>query len=76
VAESLHEQNPEGQHETYALDLSDSAALDKFIRDVLEKHKAIDVLVNNAGMGPDSHPLEGISRHVPITLGVYLCIAV
>lgn len=32
-------------------DLSQSGEVEKFAKDVLNKHKRVDVLVNNAGMG-------------------------
>eukprot|EP00884_Botryococcus_braunii_P004945 jgi/Botrbrau1/14451/Bobra.0014s0096.1 len=59
VTESIKAVSPEGNYETHALDLSDTTALDTLIGNVLESHKAIDVLVNNAGMASSSHPLEG-----------------
>lgn len=33
------------------VDLSQSGDVEKFAKDVLAKHKQVDVLVNNAGMG-------------------------
>lgn len=33
------------------VDLSQSGGVEKFAKDVLAKHKQVDVLVNNAGMG-------------------------
>ena len=33
------------------VDLSQAGEVEQFAKDVLEKHKQVDVLVNNAGMG-------------------------
>lgn len=46
----------------HAVDLSQADAVEGFAKAVLSKHKQVDVLVNNAGMGTDgqhSGPLEG-----------------
>lgn len=45
----------------HAIDLSKSEEVRKFAKDVLDKHKNVDVLVNNAGMAPSSGngPISG-----------------
>ena len=47
--------------EIHAVDLSQSEAVQSFAKAVLGKHKRVDVLVNNAGMGAPGQngPLEG-----------------
>ena len=47
--------------DTHGIDLSKSDEVRKFARDVLDKYKNVDVLVNNAGMGPSSGsgPIKG-----------------
>ncbi|MCK7626530.1 oxidoreductase [Streptomyces sp. RS10V-4] len=40
-----------GQVEAYPLDVTDTAAIDTAVRDIVERHGRIDVLVNNAGRG-------------------------
>lgn len=59
MADSLKSIAASGNFETHAVDLSNGDAVEEFVREVLNKHDNVDVLVNNAGMGPDSHPLEG-----------------
>lgn len=50
--------------EVFPVDLSDSAAVDKFAEQVLKDHGAIDVLVNNAAiLGPISY--EGDAKKNP-----------
>lgn len=48
--------------DTHGVDLSKSDEVRKFARDVLDKYKNVDVLVNNAGMGPSSGsgPIKGM----------------
>ena len=45
----------------HGIDLSESSQVRKFADDVLAKHKTVDVLVNNAGMGTSSGsgPIKG-----------------
>lgn len=54
--------------ETHAVDLSQPDAVESFAKVVLAKHKQVDVLVNNAGMGTagkNTGLLEGmVSSHV------------
>lgn len=47
--------------DTHGVDLSKSDEVRKFAQDVLDKYKNVDVLVNNAGMGPSSGsgPIKG-----------------
>ena len=47
--------------ETHSVDLSQSDDVESFAKAVLSKHKQVDVLVNNAGMGAPgkNSPLEG-----------------
>ncbi|MEW1654072.1 oxidoreductase [Streptomyces sp. NPDC093707] len=40
-----------GRVETYPLDVTDTAAIDSAVREIIERHGRIDVLVNNAGRG-------------------------
>ena len=48
----------------YPVDLSDTAQVEKFAEEVLQKHGAIDVLVNNAAiLGPISY--EGDAKANP-----------
>lgn len=49
--------------ETHVVDLSVSDAVESFAKGVLSKHKQVDVLVNDAGMGAPgkNSPLEGKS---------------
>jgi len=49
-----------GQTEIRTVDLSDPAAIDALAADILEKHGAVDVLVNNAGMN-DIENLSAVS---------------
>lgn len=52
----LCKQKGAGECEVEPVDLSDSAAVDKFAEKVLKNHGAIDVLVNNAAiLGPISY---------------------
>lgn len=52
----LCKQKGAGECEVAPVDLSDSAAIDKFAEKVLKDHGAIDVLVNNAAiLGPISY---------------------
>ncbi len=60
MSDAVRKVNPDSQVDTYPLDMSDSSAVDHFVKDLLEKHGHIDVLVNNAGMASSSHPLEGV----------------
>lgn len=48
--------------DTHGVDLSQMSQVRKFTADVLAKHKSVDVLVNNAGMGARSGagPIEGM----------------
>jgi NAD(P)-dependent dehydrogenase (short-subunit alcohol dehydrogenase family) len=43
----------------HTLDVSDPAAIDRLVRDVLAVHGRIDVLVNNAGVKSDEAALDG-----------------
>ena len=47
--------------DVHGVDLSQPSQVRKFADDVLHKHKNVDVLVNNAGMGPSSGggPVKG-----------------
>ncbi len=47
--------------DVHGIDLSESSQVRKFAEDVLGKYKNVDVLVNNAGMGPSSGggPVKG-----------------
>jgi len=47
--------------DVHGVDLSESSQVRKFADDVLGKYKNVDVLVNNAGMGPSSGggPVKG-----------------
>ena len=47
--------------DVHGIDLSQPSQVRKFADDVLHKHKTVDVLVNNAGMGPSSGggPVKG-----------------
>ena len=49
------------QVDVHGVDLSESAQTRKFADDVLEKYGDVNVLVNNAGMGPASGggPIKG-----------------
>ena len=49
--------------DTHGVDLSKSDEVRKFARDVLDKYKNVDILVNSAGMGPSSGsgPIKGRS---------------
>lgn len=49
AAKKLREQGAEV--DTYVNDVSDRAAVNKLAQDVLAKHGALDVLINNAGVG-------------------------
>ncbi|MFJ5677983.1 oxidoreductase [Streptomyces sp. NPDC093097] len=40
-----------GRVEAYPLDVTDTAAIDSAVREIIERHGRIDVLVNNAGRG-------------------------
>jgi NADP-dependent 3-hydroxy acid dehydrogenase YdfG len=60
VSDAVRKVIPDSQVDTYPLDLSDSTAVDQFVKSLLDKHGHIDVLVNNAGMASSSHPLEGV----------------
>lgn len=60
--------------ETYAVDLSEADAVEGFAKTVLSKHKQVDVLVNNAGMGTAGKcpgPLEGAST---LITSIHTCI--
>lgn len=50
--------------DVHGVDLSESSQVRKFADDVLGKYKNVDVLVNNAGMGPSSGggPVKGDSQ--------------
>ena len=53
--------------DTHGVDLSQMSQVRKFTADVLAKHKSVDVLVNNAGMGAKSGagPIKGMPPPVP-----------
>ena len=59
--------------DTHGVDLSQMSQVRKFTADVLAKHKSVDVLVNNAGMGAKSGagPIKGMppSLPTPVKLG-------
>ena len=72
------------QVDVHGVDLSESSQVRKFADDVLAKYKDVNVLVNNAGMGPSSGggPIKGnmccrISLHwhadVPLCFGLVIC---
>ena len=44
--------------ETHAVDLSQADAVESFAKTVLNKHKRVDVLVNNAGVGLHAYLLD------------------
>ena len=61
--------------DVHSIDLSESSQVRKFADDVLGKYKNVDVLVNNAGMGPSSGggPVKGkgvIGQSVPSDLAL------
>ena len=47
---TVEEYSKLGKIESYMADLSDAAAIDKMIDDVVKKYGRIDILVNNAGI--------------------------
>jgi retinol dehydrogenase-12 len=49
TAGKLRNRHPEASLETVAFDLGDIETVDRAGRDLLEKHKSLDVLLNNAG---------------------------
>jgi 3-oxoacyl-[acyl-carrier protein] reductase len=53
VADEAVTQGLPGKIQPYPLDVTDKAAIDKMIEDVVEQHSKIDVLVNNAGITKD-----------------------
>ncbi len=57
----LHEPNGKGTLETGVLDLSDLSSVKQFAETFLQKHKQLDVLINNAGvaMPPASKTAQG-----------------
>jgi 2-dehydro-3-deoxy-L-rhamnonate dehydrogenase (NAD+) len=61
------------------LDVTDSLSVDELVKSVLEKHRTVDVLVNNAGVsGPtasvDEYPPDEWRRVVDVNLtGTFLC---
>jgi NAD(P)-dependent dehydrogenase (short-subunit alcohol dehydrogenase family) len=57
----LQEQNGKGILETGVLDLSNLSSVKQFADTYLQKHKSLDVLINNAGvsMPPASKTAEG-----------------
>jgi 3-oxoacyl-[acyl-carrier protein] reductase len=53
LADEAAEQCLPGKIQPYPLDVTDKAAIDKMIEDVVAQHSKIDVLVNNAGITKD-----------------------
>jgi len=53
VADEAAKQCLPGKIQPYPLDVTDKAAIDKMIEDVVAQHSKIDVLVNNAGITRD-----------------------
>jgi 3-oxoacyl-[acyl-carrier protein] reductase len=45
-----------GNHHSYALDITDAAALENFFETFQQEHGGVDILVNNAGIF-ESHPI-------------------
>jgi NAD(P)-dependent dehydrogenase (short-subunit alcohol dehydrogenase family) len=60
VTDAVKKANSGSQVDTYQVDMSDSNAVDQFVKELLQKHGHVDVLVNNAGMMPTGHPFEGV----------------
>jgi 3-oxoacyl-[acyl-carrier protein] reductase len=53
VGEEAAKQCLPGKIQPYPLDVTDRAAIDKMVEDVIAQHSKIDVLVNNAGITKD-----------------------
>ena len=56
-----------------SVDISQSEAVQKFAKNVLSKHKQVDVLVNNAGMGAPgkNSPLQGAISQSSLSLELH-----
>lgn len=53
LADEAAQQGLPGKIQPYPLDVTDKAAIDKMVEDVVAQHSKIDVLVNNAGITRD-----------------------
>ena len=75
---TVEEYSKLGKIESYMADLSDAAAIDKMIDDVVKKYGRIDILVNNAGVSLDGLLLMAKVQDFDRTLetnlrGAYFC---
>lgn len=53
VLKELEQTNQQGQHAFYAVDVSNSTAVEEAIKEILSKFGQVDILVNNAGITAD-----------------------
>jgi NAD(P)-dependent dehydrogenase (short-subunit alcohol dehydrogenase family) len=77
-AASLREELPDGSCDAVALDVTDQAAVDERVREIVDRHGRIDVLVNNAGVDrtapfeelttEDWDRILGVNLRAPVTL--------
>ncbi len=72
---AMAELSPLGQVDCMMVDLSDAAATEKMIDDVVAKHGRIDILVNNAGIQirrwATEFPLEDFDKVLSVNLRAY-----
>lgn len=79
VAEAVRSCQALGAHaDGHALDVTDRAAVERVVADILQRHGRIDVLVNNAGITQDARllkmTLEQFDRVIDVNLrGVFHC---
>jgi len=75
VSKELHAEVSGSQVDGYVADLSDLGQVERFIRELREKNKQLDVLINNAGVFKTEHAItrDGIDvRFVVNTIAPYM----